>query len=340
MSRIEIVLSALHVKVERIRGRRGWARCPYHRDDTPTNFFIRLSGERAGQVHCFSCKQGGTLADLVMHMRGCDYATAKSFIEQLGRGYEPPKARARVVRRPPVMGRARFKLPADIYFDPLEDWVSGAKKYALGRCQMTPEEIDRFGVGYAVDGSLGGRIVLPWRGEHDIIGGYSARTFIDEEPKYKTPHESENPDNGIMFGEHTWSPSRDVLVVTEGALNGMAVARGLDDFVFDVGAMGGSELFPAQVIKMSTYKLVIIMTDSDPAGDKAAPALAGMLGRYSRVIKPCPPVAPGKKREQRSDEWGRLPDKKDALDVGRDYLRNILVPVFTSLGVTRVRSTS
>lgn len=128
--------------------------------------------------------------------------------------------------------------------------------------------------------------------------------------------------------------------MTEGALNGMAVARGLDDFVFDVGAMGGSELFPAQVIKMSTYKLVIIMTDSDPAGDKAAPALAGMLGRYSRVIKPCPPVAPGKKREQRSDEWGRLPDKKDALDVGRDYLRNILVPVFTSLGVTRVRSTS
>lgn len=339
MSRVEIVLAALHLKIEGTRGRRGWAHCPYHRDKTPTNFFIRLSGERAGQSHCFSCKNGGSLTDLVMHMRSCDYATARAFIENLGRGYEPPKARARVVARPPVLGRTRFKLPADIYFDEkLKGWVSGARDYAIRRCKLTEEEVQRFGIGYAVDGILGGRIVLPWRGAKGIVGGYSARTFVDEEPKYKTPHESDNPDNGIMFGEHTWSMLRETLVVTEGALNAMAVRRALMHyFEFDVAAMGGSEIFPAQVIKMTTFKRVVVMTDSDPAGDKAAPALVGMLGRYTKTLRTSPP---GAKPHRKPGEWGRFPDNKDALDVGPDYLRDLLTPIFTSFGVTRIRSTS
>lgn len=338
MSRVEIVLAALHIKVERVRGRRGWARCPYHRDDTPTNFFIRLSGERAGQTHCFSCKNGGTLADLVMHVRSCDYATARSFIENLGKGYEPPRARARVVARPPSLGRTRFKLPTDIYFEPMNQWVSGARKYATNRCKITPEEVTKYGIGYAVDGILAGRIVIPWRGAKDIVGGYSARTFVDEEPKYKTPHESDNPDNSIMFGEHTWSMKRETLVVTEGALNAMAVFRALSRrFEFDIAAMGGSEIFPAQVIKMATFKRVIVMTDSDPAGDKCAPTLIGMLGRYTKTLRTSPPR---KKPCKKPGEWGRFPDTKDALDMGPEYLCKLLVSVFADFGVTRVFSAS
>jgi DNA primase len=322
VSRVEIVLSALGVKVEKVRGRRGWARCPYHEDTTPTNFFIRLSGDYAGSCHCFSCKQGGSLTDLVMHVRSCDYVKAKEFISDLGKNYEPPRARVRVEARRAMIGVARFKLPDDIYFEPLETWVSGARKYASGRCQITHEEVELYGLGYAVDGNLAGRVVIPWRGANGAVGGYSARTFVGEEPKYKTPAESEKPDNSIMFGEHLWSKTRDTLVVTEGALNAMAVRRAIDDFKFDVAAMGGSEIFPLQVIKMSTFKRVVIMTDSDPAGDKAAAALTSVLGKYSQTVRM------------------RLPDKKDALDVGRDYLRVLLVPTFTSFGVTPARSAS
>ena len=195
--------------------------------------------------------------------------------------------------------------------------MSGARKYTTGRCEITAEEVDRYGLGYAVDGDLAGRIVIPWRGANGLVGGYSARSFVGEEPKYKTPHESDKPDNGIMFGEHLWSKCG-TLIVTEGALNAMAVRRALGDYHFDVAAMGGSELFPIQIVKMSTYARILIMTDSDPAGDKAAIGLNDCLGRYAKTVRP------------------RLPEKKDALDVGREYLRKLLVPILTDLGVSAV----
>jgi DNA primase len=321
-TRIEQVLAALHIVIEDTRGRRGWARCPWHKDNTPTNFFVRLSGEYAGSSHCFSCKNGGSLADLVMHVRSCEFKEAKKFIQSLGKDYEPPKARVRVIRQPAKMGRMLFRLPTDIYFEPLKKWVSGARKYASGRCQITPEEVDLFGLGYAVDGQLASRIVLPWRGADGYVGGYSARTFAGEEPKYKTPHEDDFPDNGVMFGEHLWSTARELLVVTEGALNALAVRRALPEYRIDVGAMGGSEIFQAQAIKMSTFANTIVMTDSDPAGDKAAPALISMIGRYSDCYRV------------------RLPDEKDALDVGKDFLRKKLVPLLEKLSVTRAPSAS
>lgn len=322
MTRTEIVLAALRIKIERVKGRRAWALCPFHNDRSATNFFVRISGERVGQSHCFSCKKGGTLAELVMHVRSCDFNEAKKFIDDLGKGYKAPKARVTVVRRPPQLGRMKFKMPAEVYFEPLDQWVSGARRYATGRCKITDEEVYRFGIGYAVEGRLGGRIILPWRSSRGIPMGYSARTFVDEEPKYLTPNEEEHADHATMFGEHTWSTKRESLVVTEGALNALMVRKAVGDYETDIAALGGSEINPLQVIKLATFKRVVILTDSDPAGDTAATQLATMLNRYTDTLRL------------------RLPDKKDALDVGRDHLRTVLVPVLQELGVTLAYSTS
>lgn len=323
MNRTEIVLEALGIEVKKTRGRRAWALCPFHHDHQPTNFFIRISGQRAGQSHCFACKKGGTLADLVMHIRSCDFEKAKSFIEKLGRGYEPPRARVRVFERPAVLGRVRFKMPAEVILDrPLEDWVSTARSYVKER-EITPEEVDRYGLGYAVDRRLGGRIVIPWRAQRTGVAmGYSARSFVGDDIKYMTPHESENADLDTMFGEHTWTEHREAVVVTEGALNAMAVARALDDYRVDIAAIGGSDVRAMHVVKLAEFPVVIILTDPDLAGDKAAATMGGMLGRHTQTKRI------------------RLPDKHDALDVGRQYLREELITALHRLGVTSVLAAS
>ena len=308
LTRTERVLEALKLSVASKRGNRVWLICPYHDDHSPKNFFVRIAGERAGQSHCFSCKNGGGLTSLVMHVRGCNKDAAIEFIRLLGHGVEPPKAFAYVVERPAKLGRERFAMPREVIFEPLADWVTLARRYASERCKITAEEVELYGLGYAVDGRLGGRIVIPWRGVGRVPSGYSARTFCDQEPKYQTPDADDNADRSVMFGEHLWPEVRDrrdaVLVVTEGALNSMAVHRAAPSVA--VAALGGSKIDPLQMIKIATVPRVVLLTDPDPAGDAAAVSIASTLGRHAETIRI------------------RLPARKDALDVGTADLRRRL----------------
>lgn len=303
-TRTELVLEAIGIEVVHRRGRRIWARCPFHESERASTFFVRVAGDRSGQNHCFSCKKGGGLTALVMHMRDCDRDAAVAFIAALGKGYEPPRVRARVVRGPPRMVRSRFVMPREVILEPLAEWVTLARRYAESR-GITAEEVELFGLGYAVDGRLSGRIILPWLGAGRVLGGYSARTFVDEEPKYQTPPESDNADRAVMFGEHLWPNGRGrrIVVVTEGALNALAVRRAHD---VAVAALGGSEIDPMQVTKLATFARVVLLTDPDEAGNKAALALERMLSRHVETMRVV------------------LPEGCDALDVGTIALRGHL----------------
>lgn len=309
MTRTEAVLEALGIQIASRRGPRGWAHCPYHRSEEPTTFFVRLSGPRAGQAHCFSCKKGGTLVELVKHIRRCKYDEAKKFIENVGKGFQPPKAKVSVFRRPAVLGRPRFQVPSEIVFDKLSKWISGARAYAMSR-GIDQEEVEVFKLGYAVDGTLSGRVVIPWISRTQTIVGYSARTFVDEEPKYKTPRETDNADFATMVGEHLWPTSvnqRGVVVVTEGALNAFAVRRALKNCGdINIAALGGSEINPVHLIKLATFGLVLVMTDPDAAGDRAADVIKASLDRHTPTRRV------------------RLPENRDALDVPLEYLKRMI----------------
>ena len=311
MTRTEMVLDALGITILARRGRRGWALCPYHDDHSPTNFFVRLAGERAGQNHCFSCKKGGGLTSLVMHVRSCDEEAARAFIALLGKGYEPPRVRARVVAKAPKLGRHVFQMPREIIYEPLDQWVTPARVYAMKDRGLTQDEVDRFRIGYAVDGKkVAGRIVIPWLNSAGVAVGYSARTFVDEEPKYQTPAHADGADRTVMVGEHLWPALRDrrVVAVTEGALNGIALQRAFPGLPF--GALGGSEIEPLHAVKLATFPHVLLVTDPDKAGEGAAAQLGRMLARYSKTTRVV------------------LPRGMDAMDVamkkGPDALRSCL----------------
>ncbi len=302
-TRIEIVMGALHLEVVRSRGRRAWALCPFHDDHAADNFFVRTQGEHVGTYHCFACKAKGNLIDLVMKLRSMDYKAAKAFVDSSGKNYEPPRARVRVVERPPVLARRRFQLPREcIMGEPLEEWTTLARRYVAKR-GIDRGEIERYGLGYAVDGRLAGRIVFPVRvGPKGTPASYSARSFCGAERKYLTPHESEEADQDSLFGEHLWPgpEERLVICVTEGAINALACSRATD---LPASSISGSDVRPGHVIKLATFTCVAILTDPDKAGDKAARGFASSLGRRSNVVRV------------------RLPEGKDAADLTAKDLR-------------------
>ncbi len=303
MTRIEAVIQALGIKLDDVRGRRAWAPCPIHKATDSVTWFIRLRGRYASTWHCFSCKEGGSLNDLVQRVRNCSFKEAKEFIETRGADAKPVAQSVVVRKRPPVISKKRFQLPSSVIFKPFKEWVSGARDEAKRRL-ITEEEIKTFKLGYAVDGRLAGRIVIPWIDTRQRIGGYSARTYCDQEPKYITPHEDDNPDLTIMVGEHIWG-ERNILVVTEGAINGFCVRRVMPELSF--GAIGGSEINTQHIIKMSSFKRVLLLTDADKAGDKAASQIRSTFGRGTSVLQRI-----------------RLPEEKDAFDVGPEYLYSVL----------------
>lgn len=303
MTRTEAVLESLGLTAVQKRGGRAWMLCVFHEDHAPTNFFVRLSGDRAGQSHCFACGGGGSIYTLVERVRGCTREQARAFVQTLGRNYEPPRRAMRIREPLPTLGRRGFRMPPEVIFEPLASWVSLAREEAEHR-GLTQDEVDLFEIGYAVDGArLAGRIVLPWLGTGRVLAGYSARTFCGAEPRYQTPSDYENADRSVMFGEHLW-PSLDrenrrpVVVVTEGAFNALAVRRVCPDVA--VAALGGSTVDPMQVLKLATFRRVVLVTDPDIAGEKAAKALGSMLGRNAELGRV------------------RLPEGKDADDILRE----------------------
>jgi DNA primase len=284
MTRTEHVLMALGLKISNAQRSRAWLLCPFHQNaDDPiawgTTFFIRMTGDRAGAYHCFSCKAKGSLASLVMHVRACDFKKAKAFIEDAVKNFRRPRAHARVVRQRAVLTRPTFELPGGIIFKPLDQWDSTPREYAVDDRGLTAEDVERFEIGYAVDGYLGCRLVFVGRNARGRVVNYSARTFVDEEPRYLFPSAKDHADLDALFGENLWPPlgERDAVIVTEGVINHVAAARvsGLP-----TGAFGSTDVRPGHIVTLATWKRVLILTDPDGPGDKAARVLRIGLGRH------------------------------------------------------------
>lgn len=291
----------------RLRGRRYWALCPYH-DDKHPSWMIRLTGDRAGNFHCFVCKKSGDLYHLIQHLLQVPFKQSVAWLaEQAPR---PPPQRIRFVARPMEFG---FCLPRGVEVAPLAEWIPIARSYTVGR-GITAEQVDQWRLGYAADGPLEGRIVFPtYDPETGVPTSYTARTFCGHERRYMAADSWERPDPGAIFGEEDWppvGPARRALVVLEGAINALAVKRLVPDV--NVGALGGSNPTVERVLKASTFERVFILTDNDLAGKGAADDLRAALARHVRI------------------ELLQLPDRRDPADLEQQApgtLLGVLAPV-------------
>lgn len=307
------LLSLLFIEAKK-KGRAWEANCPFgkHVDKHPSWSIREEPGtKRNGKHWCFSCHTGGTAIDLVMHVLGLSLGGANDFVAERSMRKVHHALNIRYEIGAPVIRRA-CKMPDGVYFEPLKDWVSSAQKYVRAR-GITDDQVDKWGIGYAIDGKLGGRFVIPTRDSSGKLLNWAARTYLGSEKRYLAASTEDRPDIDAVFGEQFWKPRKDsVLVVVEGAINGLAVERVTDENIFLAG-LSGSHLEPGHALKLSTHPRVLILTDPDHAGDDAANKLIWMMGRHCNVKRL------------------RLNEGEDPANVDPEYLRERLCEALRSL---------
>jgi len=331
MTRVERVLKRLGIDAKK-RGREWTALCPNkrHADRTPSWRIVDAPGtKKDGWHNCYPCSFGGTLLDLAEHVLGVPREEARVWLK----GEEdtsplPGSTRLEVRDRRPLRRSDPVRDPPGVCWDPFERWPASARDYVLSR-GIDDWQVKCWGIGYALSGRLAGRIVFPYRDARGDLRGYTARTFTGQLKRYLEPHPKEGADTGVMFGEARWvrKEIRHTVAVVEGAVNALAVEKATS---FCVAAIAGSNpLADARVgeyvRKLSTWKLVLLLTDPDAAGEKAAKALEGALARHAKTLRV------------------RLPEGTDAADLGRPALRQRIIDALgdngrgDSLGVRSVQ---
>ncbi len=287
-TRVQLVLDALGIEY-RSRGVQHWAPClnPDHQDRNPSWRIRDEPGTPKDGYHiCPPCGFSGGLISLIMHVQQIPFGEAKALLEKIEAGVAviPRSAPESVTVVPRAKG---FRLPAGVTVAPVGMWPQMAATYALNTFKdkpkgrsLTPEQIYRWGIGYADEGQLSGRVVLITRNEKGVAMNYTARTYVDHPKRYFEPEHWEKADRGVMFGEQHWQSNRSdyrAVVVTEGGFKALAVERAAPDLA--LAATSGSAIMPGYPIKLSRFKHVIVSTDADDTGDKIADELMFMLRR-------------------------------------------------------------
>lgn len=279
---VRAVLTKLGIAIEAEDKRRLWGLCPFHEDTRPS-WFIRFDGRRRGQYFCFSCQEGGGLADLVSHVRGyASKSSAHEWLENFEQSAEGEPLVSTVSVQ--LVGEVFFRIPREVIREPFEDWISPARKYLQER-DVTSEQVRRWNLGYAVEGRLRGRIVIPIEDQDGRWVNYHARSFTDSIKRYLYPREEDHPVQSVFFGERRWPPVALrkfwTVIVTEGVFNALSVERVIGFDFKAIAALGGVHIHPLHLGKLATFGKVVGLTDSDQAGDSAAETICYQMSRWS-----------------------------------------------------------
>ncbi len=281
------VLDRLGIEARR-RGSELSARCPHreHEDKNPSWSIRDAPGTEKHGLHvCRSCGFRGTVQDLVEYLLRMSWAEARVWLDDdtaTTPDVDPAPLPEEVFFQ--VHRASAYHLPPGFVEGPLVEWPSTIRVYAKQR-GITEEQVDRWGIGFAVAGWLAGRIVIVKRDVRGLPRGYSARAFVgNPRNKYLEPLPKENADPSIVFGEQHWPPrtERAEVYLVEGALNALAIERALGIGTC-VATTSGSSLHPMAAAKLGTFKEVVIVTDPDKAGDKLADQISLAMARHRAV---------------------------------------------------------
>ena len=328
------LLRRLQITAQR-RGRDWWAPCPLrthgHAEKRPS---WRIHDEPGAEKHglhvCYGCGGGGGPVALVvdqLELRGPG-AGAQAW-EWLG----GDDAIDLLPQIEVAVGRSmfrRFVMPTGARFRSLAEWPDVPRSY-VERRGLTSAQVDRWGIGYAVDGALGGRIVIPVRAANGRLAAYVGRAFLGSLQRYDEPREVDGADLGVMFGEEHWpapGPARRHLWLAEGVFDALAIERAVGGYV---GALRGSQFGDFDAIEgkggalhglrrlatMTTFQAITVVTDPDNAGNKAARVIRESAGSCCKVLRAI------------------LPPRVDAAELAvtspRELVRRLRSPVEISL---------
>lgn len=265
-----------------------WASCPSpeHRDSDPSWRILDDPGDPDhARHHCFGCGFGGYpvhLVEAVLYSHVDDEEErremAREWLDGAREAAVPLEVRVEVA---PTRARRELRMPGGVKFKPLDRWPKPARQYALGR-GLEAWQVTRWGLGYAAEGRLRGRLVFPVRDGGGKLIGYTARSFTGARRKYLEPSEGDGATPGAVFGEQHWPPPerRRIVVAAEGALDVLAVERMVR---LPIAGLYGSNLASRHIQRLSTFGVVVMASDPDAAGDGVAGAVSEALARWVEV---------------------------------------------------------
>ncbi len=302
------------------RGQNYWGCCPFHGEKTPS--FSVNPGKN--MFYCFGCHEGGDIFKFIMKIDNCGFMDA---VKLLANRYGIPvperqKTAAEIERE--KQNESIYKandLAARFFQACLLKTAHGkpALAYLAGR-GITPEIIERFGIGFALNNfvalvtSLGkrgceaqvlqqaglvaqgrsglydkfrNRVMIPIRNARGNIVGFGGRVLDDSTPKYLNT--SETPwfnKRWLLFGLDVAARSirkSGKAVVVEGYMDAISLhAAGLDNVVASMGTAFSEE--QAKLLKRMAAE-VIFCYDSDSAGRKASVRAVSIAQRAGLKVR-------------------------------------------------------
>jgi len=283
-------------------GRRHQGLCPIHKEKSPSFSVDPVQG----LFYCFGCGAGGDAIKLHMLTTGDDFPAA---IESLAMRFGVPlpskvERRPGGVRAPERDIEGALAAAAELFADQLRK-NAVPRKYLEDR-RISPELIEKFGLGYAPEGwrtlvqalhpripvadleaaglaarsEKGGepydrfrhRLMFPIHNPSGRLVGFGGRTLGDDKAKYINTNETDRFHKGLLlYGLH--QAKREIretgrAVLCEGYFDVIgSVASGLEGAVAGMG----TALTPEQAKLLSRYaEEVVIAYDGDNAGENAA----------------------------------------------------------------------
>jgi DNA primase len=274
-----------------------WAPCPHpnHKETRPSwSIANRPLEDSHGTFFCFGCHFTGGPTKLVSTLIGISEPSAYRWIRDNGlelKGTIPLEVHVEIKRNV----SSTLKIPSRFRTGALRDWVTPVRRYIEQR-GITPRQVERWSLGYVIDGAMGFRILFPCIDHSGKWLSWHGRTFVDADKRYKNAGKDDGFDPGALFGLQHWPKdpnSRDEVVVTEGAIDALACER---EGATHIAAIGGSEPHQRQLLKFTGWKRILVATDGDHAGDKLFETLRASIGARSRVVRvPMPRVESGEK---------------------------------------------
>ena len=303
-----------YVRLTKRSGSNMFGLCPFHSEKTPS---FSVSPDKQF-YHCFGCGKGGGVINFIMDIENLSYPEAVEFLAKRANMPMPEETNdAESHKRARML--ALNKDAARFFYDQLSTPLGESAREYIGRRQIRPATVKRFGLGAAPDdwslllnamekkgytgqelfeaglarrGKNGGyydtfrnRLMFPVIDVRGNVIGFSGRILGDGEPKYMNSPETLvfNKSRNLFALNLAKKSKSGYIILSEGNIDVVSLHQaGFDSAVASLG----TSLTPEQARLLSRYtNEVIIAYDNDGAGIKAAQRAIGILEKLDLKVK-------------------------------------------------------
>ena len=303
-----------YVRLTKRSGSNMFGLCPFHSEKTPS---FSVSPDKQF-YHCFGCGKGGGVINFIMDIENLSYPEAVEFLAKRANMPMPEETNDAESRK-----RARMlalnKDAARFFYEQLSTPRGESAREYIGRRQIRPATVKRFGLGAAPDdwslllnamekkgytgqelfeaglarrGKNGGyydtfrnRLMFPVIDVRGNVIGFSGRILGDGEPKYmNSPETIVFSKSHNLFALNLAKKSKcGYIILAEGNIDVASLHQaGFDSAVASLG----TSLTPEQARLLSRYTSeIVIAYDNDGAGQKASQRAIGILEKLEVRVR-------------------------------------------------------